>query len=139
METVGSPLPQIILPSSPLPEGAYFRLLKIEVSPTKWGGERQVLGKSSSDEPSTILCASTTGAQAGMSVSETPIECVSVHQSPQTHKPSEREQSDTLTEQVSEKPKSPERINLDNFVTKEEYECEIFKRDQEIVSLKPRL
>ena len=112
---------------------------KKEVSSTQHGGERKVLGKSSSDEPSTIFCAGTSGAQAGMSVSDTLTERVSVHQSPQTHKPSEREQSDTLTERYSEKPKSPEPINLDNFVTKEEFEREISKQDQEIVSLKSRL
>ena len=44
-----------------------------------------------------------------------------------------------MTEQVSDKPKSPEPINLDNFVIKEEFDHEISKRDQEIVSLKSRL
>ena len=55
---VGSPLPHITLPTSPLPEGT-FPAPEKEFSPTKCGGERQVLGKSSSDEPSTIFCAGT--------------------------------------------------------------------------------
>ena len=74
-----------------------------------------------------------------MSVSDTPTERVSVHQSPQTHKPSKRAQSDTPIERSNEKPKSPEPINLDNCVTKKEFDREISKRDQEIVSLKSRL
>ena len=57
-----------------------------------------MLGKSSSDDPSTIFCAGTSEALAGMSVSKTSTECVSVHQSLQTSKSSEREKSDTLTE-----------------------------------------
>ena len=64
---------------------------------------------------------------------------MSVHKSPQTLKPSERAQSDTPTERASEKPQTPEPLNLDNYVTKEEFEREISKRDQEIVSLKSRL
>ena len=135
---VGSPMPHLTLPTSPLPEGT-FPALEKEVSPTKCGGERQVLGRSSSDEPSTIFYAGTSEALAGMSVSKTPTERVSVHQSPQTSKPSEREQSDTLTERPSEKPKSPEPINLDDFVTKAKFEREISKRDQEIISLRTRL
>ena len=102
----------------------------MEVSPTKRGGERQVLGKSSSDEPSTIFCACTSFVQAGMSVSKTPTERMSVHKSPQTLKPSERAQSDTPTERASEKPQTPEPLNLDNYVTKEEFERAISKRDQ---------
>ena len=78
---MGSPLPHLILPTSPLPEGT-FSAPELEVSPTKSGGERQVLGKSSSDEPSTILCAGTSSTPAGLSVSETPAEHVSVKQSP---------------------------------------------------------
>ena len=93
---MGSPLPQITLPTSPLLEGT-FPAPEMEVSPTKRGGERKVLGKSSSDEPSTIFCAGTSEAPAGMSVSETPTERVSVHNSPQNLKPSERVQSDTPT------------------------------------------
>ena len=111
----------------------------MEVSPTKRGGERQVLGKTSSDETSTIFCAGTSVAQAGMSVSETPTERMSVHKSPQTLKPGERAQSDKPKESASEKPQTPEPLNLDNYVTKEEFEREISKRNQEIVSLKSRL
>ena len=102
----------------------------MEISPTKHGGERQVLGKSSSDEPSTIFCAGTSVAQAGMNVSETPTEWMGVHNSPQTHKPSERAQSDTPTERASEKPQTHEPLNLENYVTKEEFDREISKRDQ---------
>ena len=111
----------------------------MEASPTKRGGERQVFGKSSSDEPSTIFCAGTSGAPVGMSVSEIPTERASVHNSPQTLKPSERAQSDTPTERATEKPKTPEPIHLDNYMTKEKFDHEISKRDQEIVSLKSRL
>ena len=84
---MGSPLPNIIFPMSPLPEET-FPASEKEFSPTKRGGERQVLGKSSLDEPSTIFCAGTSGAPVGMSVSETPTEHMSVHDSPQTLKPS---------------------------------------------------
>ena len=73
-------MPHITLPTSPLPEGTFPAPQK-EVSPTKCGGERQVLGKSFSDEPSTIFCAGTSEALAGMSVSETPTrtcECSSI-------------------------------------------------------------
>ena len=41
-----------------------------------------MLGKSSSDKPSTIFCAVTSSTPAGLSVSETPAEHVSVKQSP---------------------------------------------------------
>ena len=58
---VGSPLPHLTLPTSPLPEGT-FPAPELEVSPTKSEGERQVLGKSSSDEPSTIFPAGTSDA-----------------------------------------------------------------------------
>ena len=121
---MGSPLPHITLPTSPLPEGT-FPDLQLEVSPTKRGGERQMIGKSSSDEPSTIFCVSTSNTQAGMSVSETPTERMSVHKSPQTLKPSERVQSDTPTERASEKPQITKPLNLENYVTKEELDREI--------------
>ena len=68
---VGSPMPHLTLPTSPLPEGT-FPAPGLEVSPTQSEGERQVLGKSSSDGPSTIFPAGTSDAQAGMSVSDTP-------------------------------------------------------------------
>ena len=42
LQNVGSLLPQITLPTSPLPEGT-FPAPEMEVSPTKRGGERQVL------------------------------------------------------------------------------------------------
>ena len=48
---VGSPLPHLTLPTSPLPEGT-FPAPEQEIPPTKSDGGRQVLGKSSSDEPS---------------------------------------------------------------------------------------
>ena len=80
-----------------------------------------MIGKSSSDEPSMIFYVGTSEALAGMSVSETPTERVGVHQSCQTSKSSEREKSDILTERTSEKPKTPEPINLDDFVTKEKF------------------
>ena len=72
-------------------------------------------------------------------MSETLTKRVSVHQSPQTLKLSEIEKSDTLTERISETPKTPEPINLDNYVTKVEFERQISIRDQEIASLKERL
>ena len=86
---VGSPLPHITLPTSPLPEGT-FSAPEQEIPPTQSDGGRQVLGKSSSDEPSTIFFAGTSVAAAGMSVSETPTERLSVHKSPQTQKLSEQ-------------------------------------------------
>ena len=98
-----------------------------------------MIGKSSSDEPSMIFCTGTSEALAGMSMSETSTRRASVHQSPKTSKLSEREKSDTLTERIIEKPKTPEPINLDEFMTKAEFEHEISKRDQEIISLKTRL
>ena len=82
---VDSPLPNITLPTSPLPEGT-FPAPELEIPPTKSDGGRQVLGKSSSDEPSTIFFAGTSDAQAGMSVSDTPTERLSVQKSPQTPK-----------------------------------------------------
>ena len=65
-----------------------------------------------------------------MSVSETLTQHVNVHQSPQTLKPSERAKSDTLTEHISKTPKTPEPINLDNYVTKAEFERQNLIRDQ---------
>ena len=78
---VCSPLPNITLPTSPLPERTISAPI-LEVSPTKRGGERQLLGKSSSDEASRIFRAGTSSSPTGMSVSETPTERVSVIQSP---------------------------------------------------------
>ena len=82
---MGSPLPHITLPTSPLLEGTFLASEK-EIPNTQSDGGRQVLGKSSSDEPSMIFFAGTSIAAAGMSVSETPIERLSVHKSPQTPK-----------------------------------------------------
>ena len=135
---VGSPMPHLTLPTSPLPEGT-FPAPELEVPPTKSEGGRQVLGKSSSDEPSTIFLAGTSDAQAGMSVSDTPTERMSVHKSPQTLKPSERAQSDTPPELASETPLKAQTLNLDNYVTKEKFVQEISKRDREFSSLKSRL
>ena len=135
---MGSPMPHLTLPTSPLPEGT-FLAPKLEVPPTKSEGGRQVLGKSSLDEPSTIFLAGTSDAQAGMSVSDTPTERLSVHKSPQTLKPSERAQSDTPPELASETPLKSQTLNLDNYVTKENFVQEISKRDREISSLKSRL
>ena len=64
---------------------------------------------------------------------------LSVHQSPQTHKPSERAQSDTHPKRISETPHTAQTINLENYVTKEKFEQEISKRDREISALKSRL
>ena len=47
--------------------------------------------------------------------------------------------SDTLTERLSENPNTTTSLNLDNYVTKEEFDREILKRDNEIISLKARL
>ena len=94
---VGSPMPILTLPTSPLPEGT-FPAPQQEIPPTQSDGGRQVLGKSSSDEPSTIFFAGTPDAATGMRVSETPTESLSVHPTPQTHTLSERAQSDTLPE-----------------------------------------
>ena len=87
--------------------------------------EGKCLVKSSSDEPSTIFLAGTSGAQAGMSVSDTPTERLSVHKSPQTLKPSERAQSDTPPELASETPLKDQTLDLDNYVTKEKFVQEI--------------
>ena len=93
---MGSPMPHLTLPTSPFPKET-FPAPEVEVSPTKSEGERQVVGKCSSDEPSTIFPAGTSNANAGMSVSDTPIKHMSVHKSPQTLKRSVRSQSDTPT------------------------------------------
>ena len=135
---VGSPMPHLILPTSPLPEGT-FPAPELEISPTKSEGGRQVLGKSSSDETSTIFLARTSGAQDGMSVSDTPTEHLSVHKSPQTLKSSERAQSDTPPELANETPLKAQTLDLDNYVTKEKFVQEISKRDRELSSLKSRL
>ena len=74
-----------------------------------------------------------------MSMSETPTERMSVHKSPQTQNPSERAQSDTPLELISETPQRAQTLNLDNYVTKEKFEQEISKRDREISALKSRL
>ena len=47
--------------------------------------------------------------------------------------------SDTLTKCISENPNTTEPLNLDNYVTKEEFDHKISKRDKEIISLKERL
>ena len=135
---MGSPLPNITLPTSPIPEGT-FLVPELEIPPTKSDGGRQVLGKSSSDEPSAIFFAGTSSAQVGMSVSDTPTQRLSVHKSPQTPKPSERAQSDTPPELISEKPQKAQTLNLENYVTKEKFDQEILKRDREISALKSRL
>ena len=90
-------------PCRPLPEGT-FSAPELEVSPTETRGERQVLGKSSSEEPSTIFPVGTSDALVGMSVSDTPTEQMSVHKSPQTLNLSVRAQSDSPTELASETP-----------------------------------
>ena len=92
--------PYYTLPTFPLPQGTFPAPI-LKIPPTKGEGGRQLLGKSSSDEPSRIFCAGASGAQQGISVSETLTEPVSVHQSPQTLKMSERAKSDTLTERIS--------------------------------------
>ena len=74
-----------------------------------------------------------------MRVSETPTERLSVHKSPQTQIPSERAQSDTPPEPISETPHTAQTLNLENYVTKEKFEQEISKRDREISALKSRL
>ena len=112
---VGSPLPNITLPTSPLPEGT-FPAPEQEIPPTQSDGGRQVPGKSSSDEPGTIFYAGTSVAATGMSVSETPTERMSVPKSPQTLNPSERAQSETPSERTGEKPQTAPN-------TKFEYVC----------------
>ena len=135
---VGSPLPNLTLPTSPLPEGT-FPAPEQEIPPTKGDGGRQVPGKSSSDEPGTIFFAGTSVAATGMSVSETPTERMSVPISPQTLKPSERAQSETPSERTGEKPQTAQTLNLSMYVTKERFDEEISKRDREISALKSRL
>ena len=135
---VGSPLPHITLPTSPLPEGT-FPAPGQEIPPTKGDGERQVLCKSSSDDPCMIYFAGTSDAAKGMSVSETPTESLSVHPTPQTQTQSEREQSDTHPERESETPQQSQTLHLDQYVTKEKFNEEISKRDREISALKTRL
>ena len=81
---VGSPFPDITLPTSPLPEGTFLASI-LKVSPTKIRGERKLLGKRSSDEPSRIFCAGTSSTQAGMSVSRNTYgtcECYSITSPP---------------------------------------------------------
>ena len=68
---VGSSFPHLTLPRSPLPEGTLPAPEK-EVSPTKCGGERQVLSKISLDDPSTIFYPRTSSFKIGVSLSETP-------------------------------------------------------------------
>ena len=135
---VGSPLPHLTLPTSPLPEGT-FPAPENKIPPTQSDGGRKVLGKSSSDEPSTIFFAGTPDAAKGMSVSETPIESMSVQPTPQTQTQSERAQSDTHPEHESETPLKSQTLNLDQYVTKEKFNEEISKRDREISALKTRL
>ena len=86
-----------------------------------------MLGKSSSDEPSTIFFAGTPDAVTGMRVSETPTESLSVHPTPQTQTQSERAQSDTHPEHESETPLKSQTLNLDQYVTKEKFNEEISK------------
>ena len=135
---VGSPLPNITLPTSPLPEGT-FPAPEQEIPPTQSDGGRQVPGKSSSDEPGTIYYAGTSVAATGMSVSETPTERMSVPKSPQTLNMSERAQSETPSERKSETPLDIQTLNLDQYVTKEKFNAEISKRDREISVLRSRL
>ena len=135
---VGSPLPHLTLPTSPLPEGT-FPAPEKEIPPTKSDGGRQVLGKSSSDEPGTIFLAGTPDAAKGMSASETQTERLSVHPTPQTQTQSERAPSDTPTELESETPLKSQTLNLNLYVTKERFDEEISKRDREISALKTRL
>ena len=59
------------------------------------------------------------------------------HLKPQ--KLSERAQSDTPPELISETPQKAQTLNLDNYVTKEKFEHEISKKDREISALKSRL
>ena len=135
---VGSPMPILTLPTLPLPEGT-FPDPEQEIPPTQSDGGRQVLGKSSSNDPSTIFFAGTPDAATGIRVSETPMESLSVHPTPQTHTLSERAQSDTLPERESETPLKSQTLNLDQYVTKEKFNEEISKRDREIYALKTRL
>ena len=135
---VGSPLSYIILPIFPLSEET-FPAPNLEVPPTKCDGGRQLLGKSSSDEPSRNFYVGTSEAQHGMSVRETPTKHFNVHQSPQHPKTSERATSDRPTECLSETPKIPQTINLSDYVTKAEFEHQILIRDQKILSLKDKL
>ena len=121
---VGYPMPHLTLPTSPLPKET-FPAPEQEIPPTKSDGGRQVLGKSSSDEPSMIFIAGTPDATTGMRVSETPTKSLSVHPTPQTQTLSERAQSDAHTERASETPHKAQTINLDHYVTKEKFNEEI--------------
>ena len=123
---MGSPMPILTLPTSPLPEGT-FPAPEQEIPPTQSYGGRQVLSKRSSDKPSTLFFAGTPDAATGMRVSETPTESLSVHPTPQTHTLSERAQSDTLPERESETPLKSQTLNLDQYVTKEKFHEEISK------------
>ena len=135
---VGSPLPHLTLPTSPLPEGT-FPAPEEEIPPTQSDGGRQVLVKSSSDEPSTIFFVGTPAAATGMRVSDTPTESLSVHPTPQTQTQSERAQSETHPEHENETPLKSQTLNVDQYVTKEKFNDEISKRDREISALKTRL
>ena len=132
---IGCPLPNITLPTSPLPEGT-FPAPEQEVPPTKGEGGRQVLGKSSSDEPSMIFFAGTPDAAKGIRVSETPTESLSVHPTPQTQTQSERAPSDTHPELESETPQQSQTLNLDHYVTKEKFNEEISKETEKFLLLR---
>ena len=72
-------------------------------------------------------------------MSETPTEHLGVHQSPLHPKPSERVTSEIPTERISDTLKTPQPIDLSDYVTKAEFERQISMKDQEIGFLKERL
>ena len=135
---VYSPMPHITLSMLPLLEGT-FLAPNMDIPSIKCDDGRQLLGKSSSDEPSRIFYAGTSNSQQGKSVSETPIERLSVHQSPLHPKLSERATSEIPTERISETPQTPQPIDLSGYVTKDEFERQISLKDQEFGSLQERI
>ena len=117
-------MPNITLLTSPLPEET-FLAPSLEIPSTKSGDGRQILGKCSSGEPSTIFIAGTSESSKEMSVSETPIERMSVHQSLPTPKPNERVTSETPAEPSSETPIPPKQIDLLMYITKAVFELQM--------------
>ena len=104
-------MPHLTFPMSPLLEGTFSAPI-LEISFIKHCDGRQLLGRSSSNEPIRILYAGTSEAQKGNSVSETPIEHQGVHQSPLHPKLSERATSEIPTEHISETPVTRQVIDL---------------------------
>lgn len=102
----GPSLPHITGSNVISPPGGTFLAPNKEVSATIHVVERQLLGNSSSDEPCRILTAGTEDLLESKSVSETPTERMSDHNSPTPLRLSESTERNTPSESVSETPTS---------------------------------